>query len=129
MGLRATAAADYRTIINDQDTAMGWPISLTPPGAASVPLVGRSTDIHLVIDPDTGVVVSGRTASAVFCIQDILDAGLALPVGVVDATADPWLATFDDVTGVSHTFKVTETNPDRALGSLICILEVWKDAP
>lgn len=128
MTLRAHAAEVLRTIANDTEGAFGWPIVLTAPdGFASVEsLVGRSQDIAQVIDPDTGQPVSGRLASASLVIQDILDAGYTeLPRAIANTAQKPWLVTFDDINGVSHTFKVSESNPDRTLGVVNLLLECY----
>lgn len=129
MSLREHAAEVLRVIANDQDCAMGWPIVLTNPAGftPAEPLIGRTQDIAQVIDPDTGQVVSGRLATAVLIIQDILDAGFTeLPRNISDTSIKPWLVGFDDINGNAHTFKVVESNPDRTLGEVILHLEYYE---
>jgi hypothetical protein len=112
--------------MNDQDGAFGWPFTITDPAGTSAPLVGRSSDISQVVDPDTGVVVSGRLAHVSVMIEDLTDASLGLPVGIADTAGKPWLVVVDDINGVSGTFKVAESNPDRALGIVVLLLEAYK---
>ena len=103
-----------------------WPITLTDPNGLSNPMTGTSTDIGQVIDPDTGETVSGRSASVVLRISSIFTAGFAtIPVGISDSTSKPWVVTFDDIGGTSHTFKVRQTEPDRAAGVVVCLLELY----
>jgi len=33
---------------------------------------------------------------------------------------------FDDINGHSHTFKVSEAMPDRAIGIVTCMLETYR---
>lgn len=130
MGLREIAEQDLQRIIEDEATGFGWPITLTDPdgfiGNSAGPLTGFSDDIAQVIDPDTGQAVSGRLASVALMMSTIIAEGFpALPQGIVDAASKPWLVTFDDINGVSYTFKVSKSNPDRALGLVTLILETY----
>ena len=124
MGLRTDAAEDMREIHEDKDD-FGWEITITDPAGTSAPLVGLSNDIAQAIDPDTGILVSGRSASVSLPIQAILDAGLEMPEGTSDPKARPWVVSFDDIVGVEHTFKVSQTNPDRGIGNIVCLLETY----
>lgn len=126
MGLREQAKADNRVILNDSAFGFGYSISLENPAGTAKPLTGFSNDISQVVDPDTGVAVSGRLATAALHISDIIDAGLELPKGIADAGSKPWLIRFDDINGNAHTFKVSKSDPDRAIGMLICTLEFYK---
>ena len=125
MNIRAMAKADNKAILNDGASGFGWPIILTSPEEVSVPLTGFSNDIAQIIDPDTGTAVSGRLISAVLHTQDILDAGLVIPRGISDGAKKPWLVAFADINGVEATYKVRNSNPDRALGEVSLILEVY----
>jgi len=126
MGIRALAAADNRVILADVATGAAFPITVTDPSGLSKPLTGISDDISQAIDPDTGQAVSGRLASAVLNIAELTAAGLGLPVGVADSSVKPWLVDFDDINGNAFTFKVSESNPDRMLGSVTLLLELYE---
>lgn len=126
MSLRSTAEADLGTILEDGIYGFGWPITVTDPAANVGSLTGFSDDISQLIDPDTGQAVSGRLASAVLRISSLTTAGLGLPVGIADATIKPWIIQFDDINGNAHKFKVSESNPDRALGIVVCLLESYE---
>jgi len=82
-------------------------------------------DIAQVIDPDTGQAVSGRLASVAIRIGALTAAGLSLPVGIVDAGSKPWVMEFNDINGNPFKFKVSQSNPDRALGLVACLLELY----
>ena len=125
MNIRAMAKADNKAILNDGASGFGCPIILTSPEEVSVPLTGFSNDIAQIIDPDTGTAVSGRLISAVLHTQDILDAGLVIPRGISDGAKKPWLVAFADINGVEATYKVRNSNPDRALGEVSLILQVY----
>ena len=129
MGLRDIAAADNRAILGDTVTGPAHPITLKDPAGLSVSIDGYSNDIGLFIDPDTGTAVSGRTGTVAFNIAELLSKGFtSLPEGISDASSKPWIAIFNDVNGNPHTFKITRTHPDRSLGMITCVIEVYVDA-
>lgn len=126
MGLRQTAETDLGLILEDSTTGFGFSITVTDPLGTVRPLTGFSDDIAQIIDPDTGQAVSGRLASVALRISSLTAAGLSLPEGIADATKKPWLIAFDDINGNNFTFKVMQSNPDRALGLVVCLLEIYK---
>lgn len=125
-GLREIAEADMVAILEDDVSGFGWDITVTDPDGTVGNLKGRSNDIAQIIDPDTGVAVSGRSASITLAISSLTTEGLGLPVGIADKAVKPWLITFDDINGNSHTFKVQQSNPDRTIGLVSCLLEAWE---
>lgn len=126
MNLRQRAEADLQFILEDSSGGFGWPITVTDPSGLIRPLTGSSNDISQVVDPETGQVVSGRSASVALRVASIFTAGFnSLPVGIADRNSKPWLVSFDDINGNLHTFKVIQSNPDRALGIVTCILEAY----
>ena len=126
MSLRSQAHEDLKTILSDTAQGFGWEITVVSPQGEEVDLSGYSNDISQLIDPDTGQAVSGRRASVALAMQDLKDADLSLPKGVADGAKSPWLVRFKDVGGDSYTLKVVQTNPDRTLGLITCLLEAWK---
>lgn len=128
MGLRELAEQDLAATLEDSVGGFAWPITITDPDGNSGSLTGSSTDIAQVIDPDTGEAVSGRLASIAVRISTLTAKGLGLPVGIADAGSKPWIVQFDDINGNPYTFKVTQSNPDRAIGLVTCILGVYNGA-
>ena len=127
MSLRETAEADLAIVLEDDVTGFGWPITVTDPNGKVESLVGSSGDIAQAIDPDTGQAVSGRLAMVTLRISSLVSAGFTeLPRHIAKTTKKPWLITFDDINGNPYTFKVQQSNPDRTLGVIKCILELWK---
>lgn len=124
MSLRDEAEAAFREILSCDEGAV-WPVTLTSPSGESRPLDARTNDIHLVVDPNTGVAVSGRQASVVLSWRDVTALGIGTPQGVSNPTVKPWTVAFDDLYGSSYVFKIKETHPDRDIGSLVCYLEIW----
>jgi hypothetical protein len=125
MSLRDLAEQDLGATLEGV-TDFGWPVTVTDPAGTSVALVGQSTDIAQIIDPDTGQAVSGRLAAVALRVSSLTIAGLGLPVGIADAGSKPWVVEFDDINGAAYKFKVSHTNPDRALGIVVCILEPYE---
>ncbi len=127
MGLREIAEQDLGVILEDTASGFGWPISLSAPDGTVGLLTGFSDDIAQVIEPDTGTAVSGRLASVAIRTALISEKlpGKGLPVGIADAATKPWLVAFDDINGNPYTFKVDQSNPDRAAGLVTLLLELY----
>lgn len=125
MSLRQLAEADLGVILEDGATGFGWPITITDPAGNTGTLTGFSDDIAQIIDPDTGQAVSGRLASVALRISSLALEGLTLPKGIADAGSKPWVIEFDDINGNAYKFKVSQSNPDRALGLVTCLLELY----
>ena len=126
MGLREIAEADLGTILEDSAYGFGYSITVTDPLGVVKSFTGFSNDIAQVIDPDTGEAVSGRFASVALRISSLVAAGLTLPIGIADSKSKPWIIQFDDINGNAFTFKVSKSDPDRTIGMVICILELYK---
>ena len=123
MSLREQAAADLRAIVEDP-TGFGWALTVTDPSEHSAEIVGLSTDVSETLDPGTGMMIAGRRASVALTIASLEEAGFTeLPRGIASPSSKPWRVAFADIAGASHEFKVTEARPDRAVGTVICILE------
>ena len=128
MGLRTIAEQDLGVILEDSVTGFGWSIIVTDPSgnSGSGPLTGFSDDIAQIIDPDTGQAVSGRLASVALRISSLTLAGLGLPRGIADAGIKPWIVEFNDINGNPFKFKVSQSNPDRARGMVVLLLELYE---
>lgn len=126
MGIREIAEADLGLILEDDVTGFGFSIIVTDPSGTVRPLTGYSNDISQIIDPDTGQAVSGRLASVALRISSLTAAGLGLPRGIADSGSKPWLIEFDDINGNAFKFKVASSNPDRTLGLVSCLLELYQ---
>lgn len=128
MGLRQLAESDLGTILEDSVTGFGWQIVvISPDGELQAAMTGSSDDIAQVIDPDTGQAVSGRLASVALRTSSIYAAGFTeLPQGIDDSTVTPWLILFNDINGQPYKFKVVQSNPDRTIGLVTCILELYR---
>lgn len=125
-GLREIAEADLGTILEDSVYGFGYSITVTDPLGEVKTLTGFSNDIAQVIDPDTGEAVSGRFASVALRISSLTAVGLAIPVNIADSKSKPWLIQFNDINGNAFKFKVSKSDPDRAIGIVICILELYQ---
>jgi len=122
-GLRELAAADLVAILEDKEFGFAVDITLTDPDGNVQNLQGFSNDITQIIDPETGQIVSGRLATATLPLSSIILAGV--PEGIADASKKPWLVAFNDILGQSYVFKVARGNPDRALGEIFLVLELY----
>lgn len=120
MDLHALASQDLAITLEGD----GQTVTVTDPAGVSASIPAISNDISLLIDPETGVPVSGRNANVALRIETLRAHSLALPKGVEDAAAVPWLVVYTTVNGDEITTKVVESNPDRALGLITLSLEV-----
>lgn len=124
MGLRTIAESDLSFILEDKLTGFGFDITVTDPSLTVAQFVGFSNDISQVIDPDTGQIVSSRSASVALRMSSLNTAfSNVLPVGIADASSKPWVVEFLDIGGASHKFKVIKSNPDRGLGIVTLLLD------
>lgn len=122
IGLRSLAHSDLADIIRDPYAGTATVLVKSPTGATAE-MSGWVNDIFLSLDPVSQSVISGRQASVSFLISDLKNAGFEALKGVAESTKKPWLVTFDDVNGVTHTFKVSQANPDHSAGLTVCFLE------
>jgi len=132
MNLRTLVENDLKLILEDSIGGFGWSITLIDPSGNSTDIIdgglkGYSNDISQVVDPDTGTIVSGRSASVAVRISTLLDNGFSLPVGIADTNMKPWICKFNDINGNGGTFKVMQSNPDRTIGIVTLILELYND--
>lgn len=120
MDLHALAEADLgRTLEAD-----GRTVTVTNPEGVSATLQAIGNDISLLIDPETGVPVSGRNVNVALRVSSLRDAGLDIPFGVEDGAQVPWVVEYTTVTGETITTKVMASNPDRSMGLVTCRLEL-----
>ena len=122
MSLADFAAADLQSILN----ADGACVTLQAPDGRSAEFRANTQDISHAIDPQTGMLVSGRTVSVALSQFDLEIVGMAPSAVVENKTSKPWVVRFVETTSrVPHTFKVKESKPDRTIGALILILEFY----
>ena len=124
MSLRAQAQADLATILGDP-SAFGNTVRITDPTGAFFDVVAQTTDVSRVMDPQTGIAVSGNAASIVVSHTALVAVGAGVPVGIPDTTQKPWVVEFTDARGTARKFKVVESMPDRELGCYVLILESY----
>lgn len=120
MDLHQLAEADLAFTLEGD----GQTVTLTAPDGTAADFQAISNDISLLIDPDTGVPVSGRNANVALRIASLRTAGLELPKGIEDGAQVPWLVEYNTVGGDQITTKVMASNPDRAIGIVTLRLEI-----
>ena len=125
MGLREIAAADARRILEDVEYGFGWAAELTAPDGTVASITGYSTDINLLIDPDTGQQVSGRSAEMSVSLLSL--SAIGVPRGVTRRAETPWLLRMTDTLGNEQVFKVAESHPDNNSAVIVLRLEAWTD--
>lgn len=127
MNFLKIAQQDKSFTLKDSEFGFGTVITITDPDLLSADVTGRTNDIGFAIDPGTGVAVSGRTATIAIDMQELTDKGFtSLPVAQTDKTKEPWLVEYIDQLGNAHVFIVSEGNPDRTLGIVLCTLQFYK---
>lgn len=124
MGLRATAAADAKAILEDASSGFGWPLLVLSPAGAQFSVTGFATDIGQTVDPDTGQAVAGRRASVAVHASALP----VVPEGVADATVKPWRVQYANSAGVVGLWKVVDVLPDHAMAVLVLLLEAYHAA-
>jgi len=125
VGIREIAESDLSVLIESQSD-FGWPVSVTSPAGVTESVTALSNDISLVIDPETGMPVTGRNATATFRTSSLLALAFPMPTGIEDTKGKPFLVTFNDIAGNSIIYKIKTARPDRTIGCVVCVLEFWK---
>jgi hypothetical protein len=127
MNILEIAQRDKSFTLNDKEYGFGSTIKLTDPDLHSADVIGRSNDISFALDTNTGVAVSGRTATVAIDMNELIEKGFSsLHSAQSDKTKKPWIIEFDDQQGNTHVFTVLEGNPDRTLGIVLCTLQFYK---
>ena len=52
--------------------------------------------------------------------------GFAIPEGIPDENSRPYKVEFADLSGVKSLYKVSDARPDKTLGIVLLILELYK---
>jgi hypothetical protein len=125
MGLRQEIRQHTHNILQDVKHGFAWSLVVTNPDGISACMAGFSTDIADLIDPETGMAVSGRQAEVTLSFDSLKAVGLDHPAYVADGSGKPWTVRFDDIEGTSHIFKVMRSAPDRTMGLVLCYLEAY----
>jgi hypothetical protein len=120
MGLFEQAAVDAKAILED---ASGFrrTLTLTSPAGTTSAVAGFATDIAEAVDPETGIIVSARRASATISLLTLPE----LPTAEADSSRKPWLLSWVDHAGQLSTWKIVEVRPDRAIGVVVLVLEAY----
>lgn len=126
MGLRQQADLDNAAIVEDAVGGFGWPVTVTDPNDVTAELIGLTTDIGYVIDPQTGQAVIDQKASVALRIASLTAAGMGMPRNVGDRASKPWRISFADINGTVFTFSVLDAMPDRAIGLVVCLLQQYQ---
>lgn len=109
------AAADLRTILEDA-SGFGRPVIVASPGGVSARLVGRVNDISQSIDPETGLLVSGRTVTLTLALASLREAGLPEPRACQEPGVEPWTVELLDAEPGQRNFVISAVRPDRSYG-------------
>ena len=124
MSLVDLAASDFESIARNTNE-WGRSIILQNPSGETVKITGITGDISEVVDPDTGQLVQGRRVHIRIPLSDLTVAGFQIPENIPDTGEKPWLVRFFDTQKVEYLFRVVQPLPDRTLGSITLILEVY----
>lgn len=124
MGLRDQALLDSGRII-ESVVGFGQAVTLTNPAGVQTALTGLTGEIARLIDPDTGVPVSGRTVHVTLHMPSLPAGGR--PQGVNDTSQKPWTVTMPNlVTGGNVTFAIVATDPDESIGQITVELSAYR---
>ncbi|OHB71357.1 MAG: hypothetical protein A2V70_04325 [Planctomycetes bacterium RBG_13_63_9] len=126
MSLGSEMLAIVRSIVENTD-AFSVPITCMDELGVTAVVNGLVNETALMIDPDTGVSVAGKQASAVVSRAAIVDSGLTYPRAIADLTSKAWLVAWTGSDSAVRTFKVIEVAPDEnpAIDLLTLKLETY----
>lgn len=105
--LRIQAQEDLGTIIQSD---FGQKIKISRAnGSDSKTFIGNSKDIHLALDYETGLLVTGRQCSALMILKELEDFFGEIP-------KKGWLVEFLELT--PNSFRIKDIHPDRSIGTV-----------
>jgi len=122
MNLRQRASLDLQSIVEGD----GWPVVISDPFEVSAEVQAQISDIGETLDPETGQLIAGQSASALISLRALASVEMDTPVGVTDAAKKPWVLSFTDLCGTERHYKVTESRIDRTIGAVLCILQAYR---
>lgn len=126
MSLRAQAETDLGALL-EAPGDWGNPVAVIDSAGNTADLFGKTTDVGQAIDPQTGVVISGRHAACTLRITSMAVAGLVgLPIAVSDESLLPWRVTFAGPSTPSQQYAVVQTFPNFTVGYVVCICMPWE---
>ncbi len=124
MSIRDLAAKDIRAIVARGDVSAD--ISIVTPDGGSFAIKAIVNDIGQRLDPETGGYVTSNDATCTFVLQDLYDAGVQIPYGVMDESEQLYTLSFNSVAGVQRNFSIKEVMPDRTVGMVVCMLSEYQ---
>ncbi len=126
MSLREVAARDFARFTSNLNE-FGHRFTVTSPdGTVYSDIRGLSQDIGASIDPDTGMLVAGRTSSVSVNMQQFRDRGVTdIPKLVLDDSEKPWRFEWHAVDGNTYLFAIRQAIPDRSIDQTVLIIHKW----
>jgi len=122
MNLIEQAERDLDFVLEDKDSGFGVTVVLIDPDQFQYTIIGQSTDIALMIDPDTGALVRGRTAEITLRLSSVLSACGTIPDKSEDGTG--WILQYENINGDEWTFSIGSAEVDRKIGVVKFTLEL-----
>ncbi|MCK5641704.1 MAG: hypothetical protein KAJ19_12960 [Gammaproteobacteria bacterium] len=110
------AESDLAITLEDEG-GTGRPLTITDPQGNSGSVNGQLIDIGSVIDPNTGMAVSGRFRGVTLRISSLSGQGLGIPEATEQGQG--WLIT--DPSG--ENLEIHSSAPDRTLGVVSLVLK------
>lgn len=108
--------------------ADGWGVSQTwtSPSNQQVTIFALHVKHHMGIDPETGIVVNSKNASATFSEKAMIDIGYSIRNGEGEVNLDKHKVSIKDSTGNIYNYMVKTWLPDETLGLITCILSAYE---
>jgi len=125
MSLRTLAEMDLGFILSDDVGGFATAIIIIDPMGMEFPFKGLSKDISQTIDPDTGLLVAGKTASVSVRLRDVQAAFLEIPRRITDEASKLWRVVYTDIIGIQRVYTIRYSMPDNELGNLVLVLEAY----
>ena len=127
MGLNEIAADDFANFTSNTDEFGHEFVITAPDGTVIEGIKGYSTDISALIDPETGQMVAGRTASVSIAMRFFRNAGFgSIPTMEPKKNKKPWIFEWLAPNTSVYTFSVRDAIPDRKLDQTLFMLQSFK---
>jgi hypothetical protein len=101
-------------------------VKLTSPAGVTRDVAAITNEVWQGLDPNSGNIVNGASASVAISLDALTKAGLGIPQNDHDRKAKPWRVELTLADGVARTYKITESRRDMTLGLIWYVLEHYQ---
>ena len=121
MNLNSIAESDLEFVLEDLSDGFGVEVIVTTPAGLTQTLTAQSTDIGVLIDPQTGVGIIGRNCEFNFRMSTLISKLGEIPKKS-ESGNNYWTFSHVNTNGETWYFGIEQVHADRKLGVVKIVL-------